>query len=133
MDGRESKPADNDSRSKDKIPTQVTVQAAPYTLCLVCHGSQEFKEQPKTSNQIQFDCWNAADSARFETDEESQRNPAKYCTPNNGLCRTGFIKGSKEMDFKNAQPIFFQLQSQQDKYIAHFSGHKGRIIFSFEK
>ena len=77
-DGREAMPTDT-------TVTVTTPQALPNTLCLVCSGSQEFKEQPTTSAQITDPCWNPSGSTTFLTDDVTSRDLTKYCVPNNGM------------------------------------------------
>ena len=58
MDGREALPNDDPTRRTNENPTATAPQQAAFTLCLVCHGSQEFTTQPTVSSQITADCWN---------------------------------------------------------------------------
>ena len=88
MDGREPTPSDYTSRLANLQPTTEAVQSTPFTLCIVCSGSQEFKSQPTQSSDITDPCWNPSGSTVWKTDDVTARDVNKYCVPNNGLCKT---------------------------------------------
>ena len=80
-DGREDDPS-------TKVLTITPIQETPYTRCLICHGTQEFKTPPAQSSEITDPCWNPSGSTLYKTDLQATLDPRKYCIPPNGFCMT---------------------------------------------
>ena len=98
MDGREALPNDDPTRRTNSNPTSTAAQQAAFTLCLVCHGSQEFTTQPTISSQVTTDCWNPSSASGYATDDITARNTNFFCVPRNGICTTETWQYSTEDD-----------------------------------
>ena len=79
-DGRE------DAITSGDVST-VNIQTFDSIRCLVCHDAQEFSTAPLQSSDITMPCWNPSGNV-FATDDESARDPTKFCSSTNGLCMT---------------------------------------------
>ena len=82
-DGREDK-ADDTSTTLSIVPVQET----PYTRCLICHGTQEFRSPPLVGSEVTHPCWNPSGSTLYDTDLDATLDPRKYCQPTLGFCST---------------------------------------------
>ena len=82
-DGRE-----DDVSSTATALTITPVQSTPYTRCLICHGTQEFRTPPAIASEITMPCWNPSGSTIYPTDDEATMDPRKYCKPTHGFCKT---------------------------------------------